>query len=665
MDSVPFWIGGVHKGEEFDHKVVYKTLVPQSKQIRLITIEKARWLSDFRSISCRMKVVDLSTKPEFFALSYVWGDPAKNCVIKIDGKRFGVTENLFVALFYLRRAFGPVTVWVDAVCIDQDGTHEKGHQVGLMGDIYRQATKVVAWLGPQYHESNLAMEMFELCYTKATSKPPGDYSWVEDARLKLNDPQTFVAVYRFCARPFWQRVWILQEFVLAKDLCLMVGKHFLDPKCLAPLLRLFEGPVTVWCDASNRGLIRHLADLNSFSWGRILWMSNLRDSHLRESHQREPHRREPHLLESSRIQYHITALVDAAMDFSATEPRDKIYALQGLAVDGLPPDDYYLHIDVLYRNFAKKWMEERNDLSILYSTPITSRIYYPTFFESWIPRWGDVLYSPFYGPRNVAVKEYIPHYRAHGNSTAEFRLSPNIRILYVKGLLIAPAFKVAGSMIGDWGKGMAFLDTFKDFFAGRVTLKPDCCTEGELTLPPESWRLHAFIQSLFMGLDPATRTKLEPTSKSYAELAAQFCRYALLNDFETEDFISSFLSILIHPYLLTLENSRLEENRLIAMSQISAGGDIEPERPFRLIMAQIGLRNIFITSEGYLCTAFMETKSEDVICILFGLSMPVILRPVGTARHPIYKFLGFCYLAGAMNGELLDDVGSSVEFTIA
>ena len=38
-------------------------------------------------------------------------------------------------------------MFIDALCIDQSDIAERNHQVRQMGDVYRAAKAVVAWLG--------------------------------------------------------------------------------------------------------------------------------------------------------------------------------------------------------------------------------------------------------------------------------------------------------------------------------------------------------------------------------------------------------------------------------------------------------------------------------------------------------------------------------------
>ncbi|KAK4167756.1 heterokaryon incompatibility protein-domain-containing protein [Cladorrhinum sp. PSN259] len=82
------------------------------------------------------------------ALSYVWGDPTVTRCISVDGQDFKVTTNLGDALLELRDRRRQRKLWVDAICINQQDAREKSSQIPLMSQIYRDATRVIVWLGP-------------------------------------------------------------------------------------------------------------------------------------------------------------------------------------------------------------------------------------------------------------------------------------------------------------------------------------------------------------------------------------------------------------------------------------------------------------------------------------------------------------------------------------
>jgi Heterokaryon incompatibility protein (HET) len=119
-----------------------------SKCIRLLTIHAPSMLhGDGGPIEGSFSVVDLDQRPPFTALSYVWGTksvPPKT--ISCGGSTVSATDNCYSALVHLRRKLSIFTIWVDAVCIDQDNADEKSQQIPLMGEIYSHAQTVYVWL---------------------------------------------------------------------------------------------------------------------------------------------------------------------------------------------------------------------------------------------------------------------------------------------------------------------------------------------------------------------------------------------------------------------------------------------------------------------------------------------------------------------------------------
>ena len=95
-------------------------------------------------------MVSLQDKPIYSALSYVWKssleNPAESHVINMGENSIGITHNCYEALTHLRSLFGEISIWVDAICIDQTRVEEINHQVKLIGDIYRRAHTVYVWL---------------------------------------------------------------------------------------------------------------------------------------------------------------------------------------------------------------------------------------------------------------------------------------------------------------------------------------------------------------------------------------------------------------------------------------------------------------------------------------------------------------------------------------
>lgn len=98
--------------------------------------------SSSNELSGTLRIVNLANSPHFTALSYVWGDESSLSTLICNGCDVPDTKSCFEALSSLRRIYGGITIWVDAVCINQKDDEEKRSQIPLIGEIYSWAQLV-------------------------------------------------------------------------------------------------------------------------------------------------------------------------------------------------------------------------------------------------------------------------------------------------------------------------------------------------------------------------------------------------------------------------------------------------------------------------------------------------------------------------------------------
>jgi hypothetical protein len=55
----------------------------------------------------------------------MWGSPETKKTVLLDGKRFEVWENLWLALQHIQLEDNERVIWVDAMCIDQSNVDER------------------------------------------------------------------------------------------------------------------------------------------------------------------------------------------------------------------------------------------------------------------------------------------------------------------------------------------------------------------------------------------------------------------------------------------------------------------------------------------------------------------------------------------------------------
>ncbi|ORY08036.1 heterokaryon incompatibility protein-domain-containing protein [Clohesyomyces aquaticus] len=101
-------------------------------------------------IWCDLFVADLVANPTFTSLSYVWGAFAEE-PHEVHYRDFviPVSANGHSTLVNLRRKLGGFTIWMDAICIDQQDDRDQEQQIPLMADIYAGASTVDVRLGEE------------------------------------------------------------------------------------------------------------------------------------------------------------------------------------------------------------------------------------------------------------------------------------------------------------------------------------------------------------------------------------------------------------------------------------------------------------------------------------------------------------------------------------
>jgi hypothetical protein len=118
-------------------------------------------------IRCELRNRTLDENIKYEALSYAWGQVAPSCPVIINDEAVvNVTESCVDALRSLRGRSHRRTLWVDAICINQDDNdtsrREKNHQVKCMFEIYKNAQCVLIWLGPEESGTARTLKILKL-----------------------------------------------------------------------------------------------------------------------------------------------------------------------------------------------------------------------------------------------------------------------------------------------------------------------------------------------------------------------------------------------------------------------------------------------------------------------------------------------------------------------
>lgn len=164
---------------------------PRSAYIRVLDLHRDT-KDPSEPLRGTLRVVDLRQCPRFAALSYVWGEYSEiPNTIRCGSHEFPITKNCDDALRSLRGFYGPITIWVDAICINQQDEEEKTNQIHLMEEIYTWAHTVYAWLGEGSQGTDRAMRCLELASRLRLT--PSGIPWTDGSRTKTLHYDKFVS----------------------------------------------------------------------------------------------------------------------------------------------------------------------------------------------------------------------------------------------------------------------------------------------------------------------------------------------------------------------------------------------------------------------------------------------------------------------------------------
>ncbi|KAF2028355.1 hypothetical protein EK21DRAFT_90773 [Setomelanomma holmii] len=205
----------------------------------------------------------------YVCLSYTWGDPRDQTLIRISGKLVRVGRNLADFLSIARRALIDTSIWVDALRINQRDTSERNKRVQQMGKIYAGAAAILIWLGNDLEVAQVLHSVNEASKRSYISWNAPVRSWRShmlhnwtarclygndaiDATLHAASGSSSSAAARYSdvaafvtseapsilsdttgkveklfeplfQNEYWSRAWVTQEVLLAKDAVVVAG----------------------------------------------------------------------------------------------------------------------------------------------------------------------------------------------------------------------------------------------------------------------------------------------------------------------------------------------------------------------------------------------------------------------------------------------------------
>jgi hypothetical protein len=376
------------------------------------------------------------------ALSYTWGDASKTETILVNGCRFEATVNLHAALLQLRGFESSEDysrndlIWIDALCINQNDDSEKSLQVQKMRDIFSDAAQVIVCLGTPEEESHLGMEtIVDLAeaysgYESAKEEDTGNAATqYKDLLVILRDflsrnheseGDLTKSIRHIFQMPWWDRVWIIQEVALNKQVWVLFGSDVLGFEYFRNLYNTMNELEKIPDSDVATGWSLHINQISA--------CTNRVHSVLKSWVNGE------------------TTLLDALKTLfvsgnsQATNPMDRFYALAGLRVDVeaiVGKVDYSIPWEELYTKAARALLKQHGVVALSFCAPSQGR--QQNGLPSWVPDWTQ--YIPF----PLGVRASFKMYSACGNTSQSVPDRDEIRELTVSGVQVTKIHELGDS----------------------------------------------------------------------------------------------------------------------------------------------------------------------------------------------------------------------------
>jgi hypothetical protein len=629
-----------------------KTVAPlpnPSTHIRLVELLPADANAPLR---CHVSAVPLTSLPKYKAISYTWGKDPQSVALGVrttspNFYEFFITPSLEAAMKEFRQELEPVVLWIDQICIDQVDSAEKDAQIPLMGQIYSQAEEVLIWLGPSADRSDELVDTLQRLGEQARNWGIEDYisleRYPEFAKIMAcenpEDPKTMefrhlckhygstldlIALKAWGERPWFSRIWTIQEFCLGPRAFFACGKKRIDMD-LVLLARLLLQPFTAY-DLTQplpspeemvriRERMRQKRDLENDPGSALYPMRRKWQNIRNETVERPTLYR---LLQTTYVQHEHVAR-------EATNAKDRIYGLLALPCDAQALDiqidsSNSTSVDTVYILTAAAIIRSGDiDLLGLSQFPKVNQN-----LPSWTPDWCAKIKPSFSFEASSSNTE--PLFSACGTCAQVTVAIKDNYLLELHGYMI--------DKIEQVGRTWERVDKRTEF--NRVAFQ-DFLSQIRFMCELSAMRGHNIYKSKERQDEAVWRipigdlglTRDMNVIRASSTVAEEFrlCKESLKCEAEAAS-----------PTARETPAYRERYQRLLSGS-------------FRYMARAYNMfdRRPFLSSTGYVGMGPISMEPNDVIVVFCGGRVPYALRPKGDK----FILLGEAYCDGAMDGEIV------------
>jgi hypothetical protein len=626
-------------------------------------------------VTCRLHVTSLGLpRLPYVAISYAWGDKnVERIAIVCDGRRALVTPNLHSVLVRLR-GLNIHWVWVDALCIDQGSDEkalcERAEQVALMSQIFPFAQKVVVDLGELSESDGMFFEYVKLyeaipqeTWAAAAAWGTPDFlrnmTGLDSLKLPSRDSDFWAAFVQFMQRSWFNRLWVVQEYALAREVQIMLGHDLHGPEFFeSTLYRIFTHAMHVAkfsggsVDWEQHVQLNRMYRLIRKPCGALNTIRSMRRSNLAMS-MGSPEWRAPFKEDLG-----FCELFDATRMFDCTDWQDRVYGVLGLACDAEAvvrsiPVDYKLGKEELSVRVSTYFISQGSSAYVLYNCrgQMASRE------SSWglLSRREDNIANLM----NVNGSCRGEVFNACGSTAASFTITRHGTAI-TKGSILGEIASMANrypSVAIDVDLDWQLKKKLVDWLQGIEWWME--CQGRQHSLPASEFRKQCQITLTadLIDLDyrPQRGSKVEGHAERVAEAWIQ-----VFDDTATATSTSLFS-----------EAAGNSENGEIAPSTQNKDAKAHPPQVSRYCQQELkrhiqddvlqplykylnyarGRRLAISTDDELVCCVPGESQVGDRICVLFGCHIPFVVRKDSDSDR--FSMVGPCYIHHMMDGQAL------------
>jgi hypothetical protein len=533
-------------------------------------------------LRCSLHTATMS-ETQFEAISYVWGSSNRDQDILCDGDIMKITTNLSKVLRRVRLLNAPRKLWADSICINQDDWEEKGHQVNIMGEIYRLAERVLIYMGPDEggHAPQLCSLLDDVNQMINNTCEQIDMSWdsfpYPDKDAPILVDSRWESMYHLLTQDWFRRGWVVREAAFARYGEVIWGRsEFSWNHLMCTYIWLLYRAYGFWSSTQFDVVL-----MNSHTQ-----VYTMRESSFAQIFYPESYSNAQSLLDD----------LEAARSLRLTDPRDRIYAFTELSHHSkrqlvLYPDYKSSYLE-LYRNFTIQYIRSFKTVEILHHVAHTAGII-DVDIPSWIARW-DIQDSPI--STMILSGMWL-------QSRDMSVLEPTVideTMLKVRGVV--------------WDE---------------VQFVSDILKKGDLT--------YGVIRELW-------ETTREVTVVSPYEMSQRLS--AFLNNLSVAAYLGEW-SQWRRSVAAFITEAQLEHetgNSIVPLSPSSAMDGGDSTLYFNFLKIFVDDKKLIVTKRGYMGLASSVTQMGDLCGIIFGCKTPCILRKIPQGQS--YNFLGGTYVTG-------------------